>query len=226
MSPDPALLDLLTTIDEALATIALDDGGGLTSLKAHAFARLVLAERPSLLVDVGVLHGRSTIALALAARYVPGARVVGVDPFDAAAYADPAQDHVHGEAVADWIATFDFDRAYADVELRIRALRLAGRCRILREPSLRAAERFEAGTVDLLHLDADHGAASVQADLAAWLPRLRPGAVLMLDDISWPGVAAGVEAHGGTLRVLAHVSDVDGLCSERSSDFAVYRVGV
>lgn len=49
---------------------------------------------------------------------------------------------------------------------------------VLREPSVVAATRFAAGSVDRVFLDGSHDGPSVAADLAAWSERLRPDGVL------------------------------------------------
>jgi predicted O-methyltransferase YrrM len=51
------------------------------------------------------------------------------------------------------------------------------------------ARQFKTA-VDLLFIDADHSYEAVKADLAGWLPRLRPGALIILHDWGW---AEGVQ---------------------------------
>ncbi len=55
-----------------------------------------------------------------------------------------------------------------------------------------AAERYEDRSVDFCFIDADHTEAAVKADLAAWLPKMKPGAILAGHDIDFPGVRAAV----------------------------------
>jgi hypothetical protein len=44
--------------------------------------------------------------------------------------------------------------------------------------SIEAAENWPEATVDMVFIDADHRFASVQEDIAAWLPKLRPGGTM------------------------------------------------
>ena len=62
--------------------------------------------------------------------------------------------------------------------------------RILAEPSVEAAGRFEDGSCDLVFLDAAHDEESVAADLRAWVPKIKPGGVLAGHDLcpKTPGV--------------------------------------
>jgi hypothetical protein len=46
-------------------------------------------------------------------------------------------------------------------------------------------------------LDGDHGYEAVRADIDAWLPKMKPGAVLSGDDYLWPGVKQAVHERFG-----------------------------
>lgn len=50
--------------------------------------------------------------------------------------------------------------------------------RPLRMPSVVAATLFANGSVDFVFIDADHTTAALQADIAAWRPKLKPGGIL------------------------------------------------
>jgi predicted O-methyltransferase YrrM len=45
-------------------------------------------------------------------------------------------------------------------------------------PSVEASRLFPDGSVDLVFIDGNHGYSAVKADIAAWLPKVRPGGVL------------------------------------------------
>ena len=48
----------------------------------------------------------------------------------------------------------------------------------MRLPSVVAATLFANASLDFVFIDADHSQASVQADILAWRPKLRPGGIL------------------------------------------------
>jgi hypothetical protein len=50
--------------------------------------------------------------------------------------------------------------------------------RTLRLPSVAAATLFANGSVDFVFIDADHTSEAVQADIAAWRPKIRSGGIL------------------------------------------------
>lgn len=61
-------------------------------------------------------------------------------------------------------------------------------------PSLIAARLLleKGARFDLCYIDASHDEEDVLADIAAWLPLLRPGGVLFGDDLDWPSVDAAI----------------------------------
>lgn len=79
------------------------------------------------------------------------------------------------------------------------------RVRVLRCPSVQAAEQIPDGSLDAVLIDALHTANAVMADITAWRHKLRPGGIMIGDDYSeyFPGVQVGVEAvFGDQHRVL------------------------
>lgn len=67
----------------------------------------------------------------------------------------------------------------ANYEATLEAMRpFEGRYGIIRGCSVCAAGFFEDGTLDFVHLDANHSYEAVSEDLAAWLPKLRPGGLM------------------------------------------------
>jgi len=45
------------------------------------------------------------------------------------------------------------------------------------------AEYEEDGTVDICFIDADHTYKAVKSDFAAWLPKMKPGGIILFDDV-------------------------------------------
>ncbi len=75
------------------------------------------------------------------------------------------------------------------------------RVETIRDSSVRAAARFEPGSVDCVFLDGSHDSASVMEDLIAWSDRLSP-----------TGVLAG---HDYSTKHLDLCATVDTFCRER-----------
>lgn len=85
------------------------------------------------------------------------------------------------------------------------ATRAGGRACIIRRPSVDAAQDVPDGSLAAVLIDAQHFTDQVIADIRAWLPKLRPGGLIVGDDYGdyYPGVQRGVEAvFGAAHRVL------------------------
>lgn len=80
-----------------------------------------------------------------------------------------------------------------------------GRATIIRKPSVEAAADIPDESLAAVIVDAEHFKDQVIADIEAWLPKLRPGGLMIGDDFGeyFPGVQVGVEAvFGRHYRVL------------------------
>lgn len=77
----------------------------------------------------------------------------------------------------------------------------------VRKPSTEAALTFDDGSVDIVFIDACHEYQSVKADIAAWLPKVRPGGIIAGHDYRWRGddpVKKAVHEAFGDHGVLVH----------------------
>jgi hypothetical protein len=63
---------------------------------------------------------------------------------------------------------------------------------IIRQPSCAAAARFKSGSLDFVFVDGSHDFESVQADIRAWMPKVKPDGVLAGHDYDEQGVALAV----------------------------------
>lgn len=105
-----------------------------------------------------------------------------------------ANDPVHGWMVyGPGTDQAEMDDAYRCVVQQFASA--APRVEILRLPSVEAAQQIQDGSLDAVLIDALHTANAVMEDIAAWRPKLRPGGIMIGDDLSefFPGVQVGVE---------------------------------
>lgn len=156
--------------------------GWFTSECAAVYRRECARFDPCRLVEVGCWKGRS---ISFLADMIRSGQVLAtcVDPWTG--NSDP-KDPTHGQDV------------YADFQGNMERLGLWGHpaLHVMREPSVTAAARFGAESLDLVMIDADHEYTHVLADLVAWWPKVREGGVLMGHDYgaacSCPGVVQAV----------------------------------
>lgn len=77
----------------------------------------------------------------------------------------------------------------------------------LRKPSVEAARDFADASIDIVFIDACHEYESVKADIAAWLPKVRPGGIIAGHDYLWRGdnpVKKAVQEAFDAANVLVH----------------------
>lgn len=217
---------LRTDLEQVSASIPVDDGGGSSPLKVLLLAQLIVAEDLSRIVEIGVYRGRLMLPLARVLWWLGRGEMVGIDPYSAEAAVQRDVEREGIDLVA-WPSTIDWDGLHREVEEAIARLELGERARLVRKRSEEAAEEFAAQPIDMLHVDGNHDEVAVRRDLELYLPHVRPGGLLVMDDIAWPSVRPVYEE-------LAHRHEVVFSLIENGlylwpeggpNDFAVLRIG-
>jgi len=89
------------------------------------------------------------------------------------------------------------------------------RLTILRGDSSQMADNVKDNSLDFIFIDADHRYEPVKRDIAAWVPKLKPGGLLSGHDISLPGVQKAVEELVPTYRK----TNVDDIWAAKKEDY-------
>jgi predicted O-methyltransferase YrrM len=131
--------------------------------------RLLLDESgkdPLTIVEVGSWLGTGSTRVMIDVVRKRGGRLHCVDTWEGS----PGVDN-HAKIISDYdvYETFRHNVRAGGGESVVTAHRLT---------SIEAAESWPEATVDMVFIDADHRFASVQEDIAAWLPKLRPGGTM------------------------------------------------
>lgn len=158
----------------------------LRGLYDEAIARV---SGPAVFVEVGSWRGQSTAYLAehLKWRLLP-VEFWAVDTWTGSP-GEEYQQRVVAEAGGDLYPEWQRNMAACGVSDWVRPLRM---------PSVEAAHHFTPGSVDFCFIDGDHSYAGCQADIQAWLPKLKPGGVMAGHDVDREGVRRAVSEHFGT----------------------------
>ncbi len=82
----------------------------------------------------------------------------------------------------------DWEGMYQSLLDLLERHELSAMSQVLRMTSNDAVNIIEAG-IDLLHIDGNHDFDRVMDDLVSYVPKLRNGGFLVLDDINWPTIA-------------------------------------
>jgi predicted O-methyltransferase YrrM len=93
-------------------------------------------------------------------------------------------------------------------------------CLLLRETSADAAAYFQVNDIffDMVHVDANHDTEKVVADISLYLPRLRDGGFLILDDVSFKSVRPAYDKLSAKTTLVFERIDHD-----RANDYAIFR---
>lgn len=150
-------------------------GVGAWTPHIHFACDLVAILKPRLLVELGVDRGESYFAFCQAAlENETGTRCFGIDTWR-------GDEHAGG---------YD-ETTFAQVSAHNRR-NFESFSTLLRSSFDEALAQFDDNMVDVLHLDGLHTEAAVRHDLDSWLPKLRPGAILLLHDVGVRSKGFGV----------------------------------
>jgi hypothetical protein len=141
-------------------------GVGAWTNHLHFAYDLVALMKPAVLVELGVDRGESYFAFCQAAAENQRAtRCIGIDTWR-------GDKHAGG---------YD-ETTFAQVSSHNRA-NYESFSTLLRSSFDDALAQFEEESIDVLHLDGLHTETAVRHDVESWLPKLRPGGVLLLHDV-------------------------------------------
>lgn len=141
-------------------------GVGAWTSHLHFAYDVVATLRPAVLVELGVDRGESYFAFCQsAAENHTGTRSFGIDTW-------------RGDQQA---GGYD-ETTFAEVSEHNRA-HYTKFSTLVRSGFDEALGQFESDSIDLLHIDGLHTEKAVRHDVDSWLPKLRPGGILLLHDV-------------------------------------------
>jgi hypothetical protein len=181
--------ELKRRVGTVLEDIQIDFGGGCSASKGYLMAWLIRRFNITRSVDIGVYRGRSLLPQAIAHQSHTGGIAYGVDPW-LNSEARENDNPTLRKAIDDFIDATDFPAIYEGLIALIRRLNLDRNCTLVRESSREAIRNFDNGqiTFGLIHVDGNHDTDRVMEDLSLYLPRLRPGGFVLIDDVSWDSI--------------------------------------
>jgi Methyltransferase domain len=141
-------------------------GVGAWTNHIHFAYDLVALMKPAMLVELGVDRGESYFAFCqAAAENQTGTRCFGVDTWR-------GDQHAGGYDETTFAQVTEHNRAnYESFST------------LLRSNFDEALSQFADASIDVLHLDGLHTEMAVRRDVESWLPKLRPGGILLLHDV-------------------------------------------
>lgn len=181
-------------------SIPTDFGGGCPEDKALYMANLIVTHGMRYTVEIGVYRGRSFIPQAMAHQRTGGV-VIGIDPYDSAAAQEADAPVALVDEITNWAKRTNFDEIFSKVIFTLDQLGLTQHARLIRATSDNALSQVEA-IIDMLHIDGNHDTQFVLRDLANYLPLLKSGGFVIMDDIDWHSVAICLENLEGSCEAV------------------------
>lgn len=132
-------------------------------------------------VEVGSWKGKSAAFIGVEMiRQNRGMHLTCIDHFEGS----NEDAHKKDEAVKQGRLFEEFQKNIAPLGLTVQGIK---------SDSLHAASLHPECSLDLIYIDAGHETEAVKADIAAWMPALKPGGIMVLDDYCWQTVKAAVD---------------------------------
>ncbi len=185
-STDSADKQLKQTVCNALPLIS----GWCSQEKALNFVDLVLEVKPQVCVDIGTFGGSSLFPVASTLKFLKQGFVIGIDPWDKTENLrnfDPVSDQIN----AIWWSTINFDSIYNSYNAMISNYGLTDYCITLKMTSEKAAAQIEH--IDILYIDGGHSEAAFTTDVLLFLPKVRRGGYIWLNDTLWEQAQYAIE---------------------------------
>ena len=151
--------------------------GWCTESKAEKMIDLVLETEPDVIVEVGVFGGKSLLPMAVALDEIGKGIAYGIDPWTSTASAE-GMDGVNEE----WWGSLDHEAIYQRLLGKINQFKLNDRVELIRATSEDAPA---IPNIDILHIDGNHSEKAAYFDATKWVPLVKPGGLVIFDDITW-----------------------------------------
>lgn len=140
---------------------------------------LLHGTKPDSIAEIGVAFGFHAKSILDA---LPTIKYFGIDPYKAG-YDDA---DIFSSGIGEMFGEPDPQKGMDRLAIAVaKSLEPFGeRARLIREEGKKAASLFSDAYFDLIFVDGDHTYDGVRADIEAWWPKLKPGAVMCGDDYS------------------------------------------
>lgn len=185
LSADP-VDDLKRGVSDALQNMY----GWCSKEKAAQFIDLVLEVKPDTCVEIGVFGGRSLFPVASALKFLDHGIIIGIDPWnkeEILPYFDPVKDKAHIE----WWSKVNLDHVYYTYLNMLSQFQLEDYVITLKTTSSLAS--YAIGSIDILYIDGNHNERISTEDVQCYLPKVRSGGYIWLNDSLWSDLQPSVD---------------------------------
>jgi hypothetical protein len=162
---------------EAIEMMQLCEGW-CSERKGEFLVDLILKSRPEIILEIGVWGGKSLVPMGRALKATESGVAYGIDPWD------PLESikEVKEEANKNFWGYVDHQLIKRGLEEKIRNFGLGGQIVLIQSTS-EAAEPING--IGLLHIDGNHSEKNSYFDVQKWVPLVKSGGYIILDDMTW-----------------------------------------
>ncbi len=152
--------------------------GWCSEAKGAVLVDLILKNRPSVVVEIGVWGGKSVVPMAYALKVNGKGKIYGIDPWSSyeSIQGIMNEDNKHFWQWADHKIVMD------GLIEKIDQFDLNDQVELIRDTSEGAAPIYE---IDILHVDGNHSDEPSYLDVTKWVPLVKSGGMIIFDDMTW-----------------------------------------
>jgi len=190
-----------------------DIGGLCEETKGAAIKDLVNKTNAKLCVEIGVFKGSSLLYFAEALQETNG-KVLGIDPYTIESFKNDIPD----KKVSNLIYNVLFkeqtvlDKIFLNLSKIINDNNLNDIITLIRDKSENYYSKINTESIDVLHIDGNHDEEYVTKDILFYLPLVKKGGYILMDDTTWVGVKNSIDLH-----LSKHCK-----LSQEYNDFSIY----
>jgi predicted O-methyltransferase YrrM len=133
--------------------------------------------RPETIVEIGVWGGKSLIPMARSLKELKQGKIYGIDPWESSASIEGMEDDDY-----EWWDKVDHKNILKGLMYKINQFMLKDQIELIK---LTSEEAPEIQNIDILHIDGNHSEKSSMLDVNKWVPLVRKGGIIILDDLDW-----------------------------------------
>jgi predicted O-methyltransferase YrrM len=173
-----------------------DSGGRCDETKGNVIKDLIIETNAQLCVEIGVFKGASLMYFAEALEITKG-KVIGIDPYSIGTLKNEIPDKSLNSYIYDVLFKDQIvlDNLYDGVLKVINENELNNTVSLVRSKSEDYHNNLEKESIDILHIDGNHDEEYVTKDILLYLPLIKNGGYIIMDDITWPGVINSINNH-------------------------------
>ena len=178
--------------------------GWCTQDKALKLYECAIDKNAKLVLEIGVFGGSSFFPLSFAMKRT-GGTAIGIDPWSV----ESCLEEMENQANKSWWGSLDLESIYREFMAKVQQYGIQDNIVIYRQKSCDVIDKFEEGSVDILHIDGNHCEKMAYEDSVNFLPKVKVGGHIFFDDVNWTEREGVLSTQKGLQYLLKYCEKVD-----------------